>query len=513
MFIASGPFLFTMSVMLTIYGNLQLFLTGHSRSQPCNTLPRLVSPRLPSPSQTKGQRLLGASHPSAATQFKTTNTLQRIHKITRNIHLTKMAQLTRDSLNVIQITEGDDEILQTVSGQHEPVSALTLKDVDLSTLSKQTLTAVVHGVRSLSITSTSHHYPHTEKYTSLLQAIARNERRKSLVSLTLGSSYDISKVAPMYLSAAALKLDTLRVEGELSKNQVKEIYLAVATSPRPLTLKTLDVPVEFMSFIPANILAAATVKLESVSLGGWLEAEHLQQILQSIENTEPHLLSVRSVRLQGHAFYGKVWNEISPGLLVSAACRLESLAMRGTHLDSSWVSQLLSTIQNSDVTLKNLDISDNKKPLDRIDFGDLGAALRTLKTIKFRNACFNEEQMIQFFENIRYNSVCTELDVSNSVCTEDDDVSYFNDLAAVPHDLLAEVVVNIERVNLEETCLGSEQVRAIYSKIRETPNIKLRELILRQHEIPELGIPALGGDSAQINIKIKINKKILQLRR
>ena len=333
----------------------------------------------------------------------------------------------------------DDEILQTVSGQHEPVSALTLKDVDLSTLSEQTLTA------------------------------------------------------------AALKVDTLRVEGKLSENQVKKIYTAVATSPRPLTLKTLDVPVEFMSFIPANILAAATVKLESVSLGGWLEAEHLQQILQSIENTEPHLLSVRSVRLQGHAFYGKVWNEISPGLLVSAACRLESLAMRGTHLDSSWVSQLLSTIQNSDVTLKNLDISDNKKPLDRIDFGDLGAALRTLKTIKFRYAHFEEEQMIKFFENIKHNSVCTELDVS-----------YFNDLAAVSADLLAEVVVNIERVNLEETRLGSEQVQAIFSKIRETPNIKLRELILGQHEIPELGVPALGGESAQIDDDLK---KIVKLRR
>ena len=344
----------------------------------------------------------------------------------------------------------DDEILQTVSGQHEPVSALTLKDVDLSTLSEQTLTA------------------------------------------------------------AALKVDTLRVEGKLSENQVKKIYTAVATSPRPLTLKTLDVPVEFMSFVPANILATATVKLESVSLGGWLQPEHVKQILQRIKNTERDLLSVRSVRLQGHGLYGNVWNEISPELLVSAVCRLESLAMRGTHLDSSWVSQLLSTIQNSDVTLKNLDISDNKKSLDGVDFVEVGAALQTLKTIKFRNACFDEEQMIQFFENIRHNSVCTELDVSNSVCTEDDDVSYFNDLAAVPHDLLAEVVVNIERVNLEETRLGSEQVQAIFSKIRETPNIKLRELILGQHEIPELGVPALGGESAQIDDDLK---KIVKLRR
>ena len=406
----------------------------------------------------------------------------------------------------------DDEILQTVSGQDDPVSALTVEDVDLSTLSEQTLIAVVHGVRSLSLTYSLLSPPHlpTQKLQFLLKAIARNDRQNSLVSLTLGSSYDISEVAPKFLSAAALKLDTLRVEGKLSKNQVKKIYRAVAKSPRPLTLKTLDVPVEFMSFVPANILAAATVKLESVSLGGWLQPEHVKQILQRIKNTERDLLSVRSVRLQGHGLYGNVWNEISPELLVSAVCRLESLAMRGTHLDSSWVSQLLSTIQNSDVTLKNLDISDNKKPLDRIDFGDLGAALRTLKTIKFRNACFNEEQMIQFFENIRHNSVCTELDVSNSVCTEDDDVSYFNDLAAVPHDLLAEVVVNIERVNLEETCLGSEQVEAIYSKIRETPNIKLRELKLGQHGIPFLKVPALGRESAQIDDDLK---KIVKLRR
>ena len=395
----------------------------------------------------------------------------------------------------------DDEILQTVSGQDDPVSALTLEDVDLSTLSEQTLIAVVHGVRSLSLTYSLLSPPHlpTQKLQFLLKAIARNDRQNSLVSLTLGSSYDISEVAPKFLSAAALKLDTLRVEGKLSKNQVKKIYRAVAKSPRPLTLKTLDVPVEFMSFVPANILATATVKLECVSLGGWLRPEHVKEILQRIENTEPHLLSVRSVRLQGHGLYGNVWNEISPGLLVSAVCRLESLAMRGTHLDSSWVSQLLSTIQNSDVTLKNLDISDNKKPLDRIDFGDLGAALRTLKTIKFRYAHFDEEQMIQFFENIKHNSVCTELDVS-----------YFNDLAAVSPDLLAEVVVNIERVNLEETRLGSEQVRAIFSKIRETPNIKLRELILGQDEIPELGVPALGGESAQIDDDLK---KIVKLRR
>ena len=349
----------------------------------------------------------------------------------------------------------DDKILQTVSGQHEPVSALTLKDVDLSTLSEQTLIA------------------------------------------------------------AALKVDTLRVEGKLSENQVKKIYTAVATSPRPLTLKTLDVPVEFMSFVPANILATATVKLESVSLGGWLQPEHVKQILQRIKNTERDLLSVRSVRLQGHGLYGNVWNEISPELLVSAVCRLESLAMRETHLDSFWVSELLSTIQNSDVTLKNLDISDNKKSLDGVDFVEVGAALQTLKTIKFRNACFDEEQMIQFFENIRHNSVCTELDVSNSVCTEDDDDDdttwdYFNDLAAVPHDLLAEVVVNIERVNLEETRLGSKQVEAIYSKIRETPNIKLRELKLGQHGIPYLKVPALGGESAQIDDDLK---KIVKLRR
>ena len=70
--------------------------------------------------------------------------------------------------------------------------------------------------------------------------------------------------------------------------------------------------------------------------------------------------------------------------------------------------------------------------------------------------------------------------------------------------------MNIERVNLEETRLGSEQVRAIFSKIRETPNIKLRELILGQHEIPELGVPALGGESAQIDDDLK---KIVKLRR
>ena len=62
------------------------------------------------PSQTKGQRLLGASHPSAATQFRITNTLQRIRNITRNLHLTKMAQLEIDELNIIFQYLGPEDI-------------------------------------------------------------------------------------------------------------------------------------------------------------------------------------------------------------------------------------------------------------------------------------------------------------------------------------------------------------------------------------------------------------------
>ena len=151
----------------------------------------------------------------------------------------------------------DQDIIANITDSG--LTRLTLKNCDLTRVSKDNLEQMLSGLRSLSLWQVN---MRMEEVVALYQSIHRSRK---LQELDIGYGYlELDDIAPELLSKALNRRRMVNLcHARLSQPQLASLFEAIS---RKTTIRTLDVGYRDLSFLDPAILKAALEKLENVNI-------------------------------------------------------------------------------------------------------------------------------------------------------------------------------------------------------------------------------------------------------
>lgn len=401
--------------------------------------------------------------------------------------------------------------------------SLSLEELNLSTIDVETLSSVLVRLEEIDLTETQLTMNQVNAiFHKLASSDASSDARKLKV-LDLDDNV-LSSVSPHILSAVLVSMKKVGMSGaELTKDQL-EAFLTRITQTEDLGLKILDL--SFIKILPAvrsSILSSAIIKVESVNLS-WtdLTQHQLSRLFSQIVETEAAELSLQELDV-----FGNNLSSMEPESLARALLRLEKVNLYGLGLTAAQVTAIITGIAHSQTAKHPAHFSFAGFDFSLVSMAVLAEAVVRLEDVNLSIAQnVDKHQVSAVMNNIAscqdlYLEVLdiSGLDLSSVspaslaqtvvrlkqlVCSsvgrlspdqtkalfcqlvesEDEDlrlemlVLEDNDLSAVPAELMSSGIVRLKKVSLTGASLEPGSLEAIFSKIVETEEIQLEELLL-----------------------------------
>jgi len=222
------------------------------------------------------------------------------------------------------------------------------------------------------------------------------------------------------LVKAISRLETVDLENTyLTPDQVQIILNKIANCEN-LKLTELNVKLNNLSTVPADVLVKAISRLESVDLDFiGFTPDQVQSIFHKIANCKNIKLTKINVS------YNNL-SSVPVDVLVKAISRLETVDLSFTRLTSDQVQSIFRKIANCEtIKLKKLNISSNN--LSSVPADMLVKAISRLETVNLRNTKLTPAQIIATFTLVAENTSSSLREVRLS--------KYWNNVQVVPGEL------------------------------------------------------------------------------
>ena len=313
----------------------------------------------------------------------------------------------------------------------------------------------------------------------LFQTLHESEKRKvRLNDLDLRGRLSDAHVPPDCLAGAVVKVETVKLPySRLTPDQSKALLTRLATSAETIKTKSLNICCNDLSSVPATALIGTIERLDQIDLTRTnLNESQMTAVLKKF--VEESTFRRKIVGVYGLSS-SEVLGSLSGDLLAKSLARLKSVKLL-REFSSDQVSSILTEVAERDFT-KNIVFQSD---LSLVSSDLLARALVNMESIQFNGkACLSLDQA-----KIIFNSLTASTGLKNmSFATTE-----HSDLSSVEPTVLSEVLVRLRSVHISRTLLRSEQLQALFLKIAETKDSKLKELNMSEIDLSSIPGEILG---------------------
>jgi len=370
----------------------------------------------------------------------------------------------------------------------------------------------------------------SEQVTALLTKIRESDdiTLKTLDFLRLSyKDLDGDQVVAPELLSEVIRVESCDLSGSTAQ-QVREVFSTLADS-QDVKLKTLDTRGIDLSLVPAEHFVQGMEKLEKINLQfSRLTLDQLNAILEKFV-TEKEFRDKVGTELPVFTFSESL-ELVSPELFARAFIAFPAVTLQGlTSEQSTAVLRMIAKLDRSDISELKLLHSNYKEIAPEllcdavfnvktvVIYSDLSTdqshdlfnriASTEIETIELRKLSTFWSNLSSLSPNI-LSVVMKKLKLDIEICPEmnwrtDDEEDLFRELVkhglpklrsfrtedtrlwSICPEVLSQVVVNAQTSELKRTDLTKVQVKFILSKIIETEDLTLRELIVDQNIVDD----------------------------
>ena len=252
------------------------------------------------------------------------------------------------------------------------------------------------------------------------------------------------------LPSAVVKIESVCMSSVGSCHQL-ECLCAHINVCQKLKLKKLRIkrankshPALHLSSASAEIVSNALVRLEEVNFGFIMSSDQIQAVAHKVREEKD--LKLRVLQLHSRC----KTDSVPPQELAEAIIRLEKISrMRLTPPQIYFLFKAIQESGEEELKLRGLDPSN--KNLAHIPANMLAEA-----TIKLRHVNLLKTEITRNQAKALFTMIASAENLRTTVLV----ISY-NDLSAVPENILVKAIEKLERVNLTQTKLNTAQMTAI----------------------------------------------------